>query len=32
MNVSGPARIVADLMDDLDPERFERACSPVECG
>jgi glycosyltransferase involved in cell wall biosynthesis len=24
MNVGGPARIVADLMDDLDPERFEQ--------
>jgi glycosyltransferase involved in cell wall biosynthesis len=24
MNVGGPARIVADLMDDLDPERFDQ--------
>jgi glycosyltransferase involved in cell wall biosynthesis len=24
MNVGGPARIVADLMDDLDPTRFEQ--------
>jgi glycosyltransferase involved in cell wall biosynthesis len=24
MNVGGPARIVADLMDDLDPDRFEQ--------
>jgi glycosyltransferase involved in cell wall biosynthesis len=24
MNVGGPARIVADLMDDLDPARFEQ--------
>jgi len=24
MNVGGPARIVADLMDDLDPERYEQ--------